>query len=200
MPLKNYGVLVGRPTDRRREDGTDTPHYQVRLEDADGVSYRIAVNVLSQESPSELLYLVEDDLRHPVADTAGALDLCWHALAPRAGLDLIRGNLVSRDRMRPLPPHVAGRAPERETVTLVNASPEPVDLTGWRIADRMKETCTVPAGPLAAGATLTVELNGRVALGNKGGTITLLERDGLKVSGVSYTAEQARSEGWTLTF
>jgi hypothetical protein len=53
---------------------------------------------------------------------------------------------------------------------------------------------------LAAGATLTVELNGRVALGNKGGTITLLERDGLKVSGVSYTAEQARSEGWTLTF
>lgn len=331
MPLKNYGVLVGRAEDRRREGATDTPHYQVRLIDGSGASYRIAVNVLSQESPSELLYAVDDDLRHPVTAAVGPLSPGWQPLPPRGGLDFIRGNLLSRDRMRPLPPDATGPdndladvldhyveraiadpqarvyafgerwgpesatkdkvfgfkpgngvhdihmnqgnsarfrgddgvwqdgglllhfpaedrwvgiflafqsqawhtddvtghaiadrpepaeegaavriiaamvnpigpAPERETVTLINASPQPVDLTGWRIADRMKQTCSLPAGPLAAGATLNVTLNGGVALGNKGGSITLLERTGLKVSGVSYTAEEARSEGWTLTF
>ena len=64
MPLNKYGVLVGRAVDSRREGGTDSPHYQVRI-DAGGTSYRIAVNVLSQESPSELLYLADDDFRHP---------------------------------------------------------------------------------------------------------------------------------------
>ena len=39
-----------------------------------------------------------------------------------------------------------------------------------------------------------------VQLGNKGGSITLLDKGGLKVFGVSYTAEQARREGWTVTF
>ena len=33
-----------------------------------------------------------------------------------------------------------------------------------------------------------------VALGNKGGVITLLDPQGLKVHGVSYTTEQAREE------
>ena len=49
MPLTSYGVLVGRAVDARREGGSDTPHYQVRLEDPDGANYRIAVNVKSQE-------------------------------------------------------------------------------------------------------------------------------------------------------
>jgi hypothetical protein len=42
--------------------------------------------------------------------------------------------------------------------------------------------------------------SGGVALGNRGGTITLLDASGLKVHGVSYTSDQARREGWTLTF
>jgi hypothetical protein len=33
-----------------------------------------------------------------------------------------------------------------------------------------------------------------------GGTITLLDGTGLKVSGVSYTADQASREGWTIAF
>ena len=49
-----------------------------------------------------------------------------------------------------------GPAPERETVLLLNASPQSVDLTGWRLADRLKHSCPLPAGPLAAGATLEV--------------------------------------------
>ena len=93
-----------------------------------------------------------------------------------------------------------GGAPERETVLLLNASPQAVDLTGWRLADRMSQTCALPSVRLDAGATLSVPLRENVQLGNKGGSITLLDKGGLKVSGVAYTAEQARREGWTVTF
>jgi hypothetical protein len=39
-----------------------------------------------------------------------------------------------------------------------------------------------------------------VALGNKGGTLTLVDRAGLKVDGVAYTKEAAAAEGWTIVF
>jgi len=39
-----------------------------------------------------------------------------------------------------------------------------------------------------------------VQLGNRGGTITLLDARGLKVDGVAYTADQSGREGWTITF
>ena len=93
-----------------------------------------------------------------------------------------------------------GPAPERESVLLLNASPSPVDLTGWQVADRLKKLCPVPSGPLAAGATREVELAGEVQLGNHGGAITLLDAAGMKVAGVAYTEQQARQEGWTVVF
>ena len=44
-------------------------------------------------------------------------------------------------------------------------------------------------------------LDGKGAqLGNKGGIITLLDPDGLKVDGVSYTRDQVRRQGWTRVF
>ncbi|MFD9325777.1 DUF2278 family protein [Streptomyces sp. NPDC060065] len=93
-----------------------------------------------------------------------------------------------------------GPAPEPETVTLINASPDPVDLTGWHLTDRLDHRCPVPAGQLAPGASLLVPVTGEVQLGNRGGQITLLGADGLKVHGVSYTAEQSGREGWTIVF
>ena len=39
-----------------------------------------------------------------------------------------------------------------------------------------------------------------IALGNNRGAITLLDPQRLKVHGVSYTADQSRDVGWTLTF
>jgi uncharacterized protein YukJ len=331
MPLKKYGVLVASAVERRREGGSDSPHYQIRLS-ASGSEYRAAVNVLSQESPSELLYAVVDDLRHPITAAIGGLAPGWHDLSGRDGLDFIRGNIVTRAQMRALPPDVSGPdndlgdlldlhvqraigrsdalvylfgerwgpetvrdkifgfkpgngvhdihmnqgnsarfrgddgvwqdggllihfptenrwvgiflafqsqawhtddstghaiedidpepeptaepaiqiiaamvnpnggAPERETVLLLNASPQAIDLTGYRLADRNKQTGAVPAGRLDAGAVLSVVLPANVQLGNKGGSITLLDKAGLKVSGVAYTADQARREGWTVTF
>ena len=38
----NYGVLIGRPVERRREGGTDSPHYQLHLATDAGAHYRAA--------------------------------------------------------------------------------------------------------------------------------------------------------------
>ncbi|MGH3908708.1 MAG: DUF2278 family protein [Pseudonocardiaceae bacterium] len=333
MPLSSYGVLVGRAVDSRREAGTsDSPHYQIHVKDEDDVDYRIAVNVRSQLPPSDLLYLVDDDLRHPVTTILESLGSGWHLLPRRAGganLDFIRANLFDPAQMRPLPPDVPGAdndlsdhldhyvqraikesaarlyiygerwgperstkdkifgflpgngvhdihmnqgnsgrfraddgvwqdggmvirfpgesrwvglflafqsqawhtddttghaldggpdtdiaairilaalvnplgpAPEQETVLLINASPESVDLSGWRIADQRKNTCEITAGALGSGATLEVHVSNGVALSNRGGSITVLDDKGRKVSGVSYTAATAQREGWTITF
>ena len=324
MPLNAYGVLIATPVERRRESSSDSPHFQIHAVDAADTHYRIAVNVQSQQAPSELLYLVDDDLRHPVTAVLTGLAPGWHALPSlpgEASLDYIRGNLFDPAQMRPLPPDVSGPdndladlldhyvsrggtlyafgqrwgpeagkadktfgfrpgngvhdihmnqgnsprfegddgvwqdgallihlpaegrwvgiflafqsqawhtddvsghaiggapqaaaaavpilaalvnplgpAPERETVLLLNASPSPVDVTGWRIADRMAHTCPVPPGSLAPGATLEVVVSEHVQLGNQGGTITLLDATGLKVAGVSYTGAE---EGWTVVF
>lgn len=92
-----------------------------------------------------------------------------------------------------------GSAPEIERVTLINTSPEPIDLEGWQIADRLKKKYTL-SGIIDAGATINVTLSKQVQLGNKGGIITLLNNKGLKVDGVSYTSQQAQQEGWTIVF
>lgn len=68
MPLTSYGVLSGAVTGTRREGRTDTPHYQIELVDDAGAHYRIAVNVESRQSPSELLYRVLEDFRHPITN------------------------------------------------------------------------------------------------------------------------------------
>jgi len=335
VPLGSYGVLSGRVTQTRREPARDTPHYQIKLVDDAGTAYRVAVNVLSQQAPAELLYLVVDDFRHPVVAALGEGRSGWTAL-PRgpggANLDYIRANLLDPTAMRPLPPEVAGpdndladlldhylhrsqndpgsgifafgqrwgpedatrdkifgflpgngvhdvhmnqgnsaafrrddgvwqdggvllhlaaedrwvaiflafqsqawhtddltghalagkhrrgdlsteparivgalvnpigSAPEAETVTLINASPDPIDLTGWTLLDRMKQQCPLPNGPLDPGTTVLVRTTGAFQLGNDGGAITLLDANGLKVHGVSYTGEQADRQGWTVVF
>ncbi|WP_329192075.1 MULTISPECIES: DUF2278 family protein [unclassified Streptomyces] len=333
MPLKGYGVLAARAVDRRREGSSDTPHYQIHLTDNAGTHYRAAVNVESQQAPSELLYLVDDDLRHPVTELLPPAGSGWTALASRpgtAGLDFIRGNLFDPASMRVLPPDVEGAdndladlldhyvqraiadptatlyvfgqrfgpeanipdkvfgfrpgngvhdihmnqgnsgrfrsddgvrqdgamlvhlpaenrwvgiflafqsqswhtddntghsidtAPPRssdrdeplrimaalvnpsgsapEAVTVLNTSPAPVDLRGWQLTDRNRQPLPLPAGTLEPGTTLTVASGNGFRLGDQGGTITLLNPDGIKVHGVAYTARQAEPEGRTITF
>lgn len=340
MALRNYGVLKGRTVAAKREEDRSSPHYQVHIV-ANNTHYRIAVNVLSQLSPSELLFLVNDNFQHPITVNLPGLPLDFTPLQSTPGgraLDFIRANLFNRLDMRLLPPNLPGPnndlsdqiehyvnraiqeadaliyafgqrwgpepqipdkifgfkpgngihdihmnqgnvaphvgddgvwqdgallfqfpsaqqwvaiflafqsqawhtddktghtspdvpqpgpgpqpdpsepdhvirivgalvnpigpAPEKETVTLINASPAPIDLNGWKIADKLKNKHTL-SGTLGPGACLTVALPPQVQLGNKGGIITLLNDKGLKVDGVSYTAEQARKEGWTLVF
>ncbi|MEQ6342299.1 MAG: DUF2278 family protein [Gammaproteobacteria bacterium] len=336
MSLQRYGVLKGRAIDRRLGQG-ESPHYQVHIVD-EGTDYRIAVNVKSQQSPSELEYLVDDAFQHPV--TAGLVDLPlgFTPLERKPNglaLDFIRGNLFDRSRMRPLPFNVPGPdndlnevidhyiqrvmadesalvyafgerwgpedikdkifgfkpgngihdihmnqansaqfreddgvwqdgamlihfpaqnqwvavflkfqsqgwhsdditghrieptptpgptpqpfepqgivrivaalvnpigpAPEKETVTLLNTSPQPIDLAGWTIANKAKQKHPL-SGILPPGEAKVVTLPQTVQLGNQGGIITLLNHEGLKVDGVAYTKEQAQREGWTIVF
>jgi uncharacterized protein YukJ len=119
MPLQQYGVLVGQVLDRRREHSADTPHFQLHVRDDAGVHYRVAVNVKSAESPSDLLYLVDDALTPAVISAFGALGSGWHALPSAPGgvaLDYARSGLFDRARMRPLPPDVSGAGNDLEDV------------------------------------------------------------------------------------
>ncbi len=372
MPLKEYGVLVGRPIDSKPGAG-QSPHYQIRVVDRT-THWRIAVNVKSKLFPSELLYQVVEDFRHPVTDTVGGLDPGFHELssAPATGaLDFIRGNLFDPAAMRPLPHNVpgpdndlnekiaafvsraiqdehatiyvfgerwgpepgradkhfgflpgngihdvhmnqgnsarfrrddgvwqdgalllhfpaivdaagnqvfpeqwvgvflafqsqcwhtddatghclgevpddggaggggtgggeaggggesaeekrrpvvdpesdgrvrivaalvnpTGHDPGRESVTLVNVTPDPIDLDGWAIADKNKKQSELSGPTIGAAEALVVVLDGQGAqLSNKGGIISLLDADGLKVDGVAYTRDQVRRQGWSLVF
>ena len=56
------------------------------------------------------------------------------------------------------------------------------------------------AGEIAAGATLVVVMQQPVALSNRGCIITLLNAQGIKVHGVSYTRQQAAQPGRTIPF
>ncbi|MFD4972789.1 DUF2278 family protein [Streptomyces sp. NPDC058424] len=335
MPLKKYGVLAARLVDRRREGSGDTPHYQIHLADDAGTHYRVAVNVLSQQAPSELLYLADDDFHHPITDLLPPAGSGWTALPSQPGtasLDFIRGNLFDPTKMRLLPPDLpgpdndladlldhyiqraindpticlyafgqrwgpephtpdkifgflpgngvhdihmnqgnsggfraddgvwqdgglllhlptesrwialflafqsqtwhtddttghridtaaprtgdgqdplrilaalvnpTGPAPGAETVTLINTSRTPVSLADWHLTDQYKHNLPLPDATLRPGETLTVPAVDGFRLGNRGGTITLLNPAGHKAHGVSYTARQAQQEGQTITF
>jgi uncharacterized protein YukJ len=109
MPLKDYGVLKGKAIEVRLGAG-QTPHYQVRIVD-DTTDYRIAVNVKSQLAPSEVEYIIVEHYQHPITAMAQQFPLGFTPLqsVPGSGaLDLIRGNLFDRTKMRPLPANVAG--------------------------------------------------------------------------------------------
>ncbi len=330
MPLKNYGVLKGKAIDRKLGSGNN-PHYQVLI-DTNGVKHRIAVNVKSKLSPSELLYFVDDNFEHPITQELVKLDYGFNHLDRKPGglaLDYVRGNMFDTTQMKPLPHDVPGpdndlnelielyvgrsqssedaviyafgekwgpetdtkdkyfdfvpgngihdihmnqgsvgrfqkdngvwqdgglliHYPNREqwvgifltfqsqsfhtddkngdrldsllaastadirilaalvnpvgsdrnteTVTLINTSTDKVDLSGWALTDYDKRKHHLD-GAINPGEVLQVPLvsNG-ISLENKGGTITLLDRQGIKIDGVSYTKEDVQKEGKTVVF
>jgi hypothetical protein len=86
-----------------------------------------------------------------------------------------------------------------ETVTILNTSPRTIALNGWALADKNKNRQPLQ-GSIDAGASLKITVAAPLQLSNKGGIITLLDEQGLKVDGVSYTKEQASNPGWTIVF
>jgi uncharacterized protein YukJ len=96
-------------------------------------------------------------------------------------------------------PRNPGGTPEKETVTLLNATAQEQDLNGWSLLDKT-DAATPLSGKIAAGETVVVAVKLPMTLSNKGGTITLLDNNGLKVHGVAYTKAQAGKEGETVVF
>lgn len=90
-------------------------------------------------------------------------------------------------------------SPEVETVTLLNPTPGPVDLTGWTLLDTHEARLPL-SGVISSGEARQIAVSHPLALSNKGGVITLVDGSGLKVDGVSYTREQAQNPGWTILF
>ncbi|MDF3308890.1 DUF2278 family protein [Rhodococcus sp. T2V] len=90
-------------------------------------------------------------------------------------------------------------SPEVETVTLLNTTSAAIDLDGWRLLDRDKHPMAL-SGTIEAGDTLRCTLTVPVVLPNTGGQITVLNPDGLRVDGVTYTKVQASQPGFSITF
>ncbi len=93
-----------------------------------------------------------------------------------------------------------GADPSQEFVTVLNTSDSTLDLTGWQILDQQDQADPI-TGSIEPGAAAVLRLSGRGAqLSNKGGTITLLNAQGLKVDGVAYTKNDAQTEGQPVVF
>lgn len=336
MSLQRYGVLKGKAIETKKGTG-NTPHFQILVSD-DRLLFRIAVNVESQEPPSDVLYFVDENFTHPVIDLIAPLPMGYHPLEKKPGelaIDFIRGNLFDSSQMVALPHNIPGEdndlnelvqkyvakaiamesseiyafgerwgpedvrdkffgfipgngihdihmnqgssdrfmkydgvwqdgcliihlpdenkwigiflafqsqcfhtddatghrltdvcdkavPPETaadkrvciiaalvnpkggdkglEALTLLNTTPAEIDLVGWSLLDKNKKKMLLK-GKIRAGEALYVPLSGKdIELSNKGGIITLLDKSGLKVDGVSYTKKQAAKEGWTMVF
>ena len=86
-----------------------------------------------------------------------------------------------------------------ETVTLLNVSGQPLHLEGWALLDRNKNAMPLQ-GVIGEGDTLRITLKRPVRLSNKGGIITILNPEGLRVDGVTYTRAQASQPGVSIKF
>lgn len=110
MSIKNYGVLKGKPV--KSDPGSNkSPHYQVLIQDDQGINYRIAINIQSEAYPSEVLYLVSENLPEKEITQLPAISSGFTSLAnqkPPLGLDFIRGHLFNPADMVPLPAEKTG--------------------------------------------------------------------------------------------
>lgn len=88
----------------------------------------------------------------------------------------------------------------KEYVILLNKSDQDINLDGWKILDKSKVNADLIKNKIIpAGDTLKIILSGQGAqLSNKGGIITLLNPEGLKIDGTAYTKSDAHSEGEVL--
>jgi hypothetical protein len=86
-----------------------------------------------------------------------------------------------------------------EFVILLNKSDQDIDLEGWQIVDKLNKKETITHQIIKAGRTRRIFLSGNGAqLSNKGGNITLVNADGIKIDGATYTAGDASAQGWVI--
>ncbi len=88
-----------------------------------------------------------------------------------------------------------------ETVTLINTTPAMIEIADWQLVDRNGGAFILGGIQLGSGQTHQAVLPANTCqLSNKGGTITLNDDKGRKVDHVSYTHDDARTQGATVVF
>lgn len=95
-------------------------------------------------------------------------------------------------------PNPAGADPDHESASFANVTAANVDLDGWKLFDRSGHAQDLN-GVIASGDVLRVTLAGDLALGNRGGTLTLADASGYTIDQVTYTEAQVR-QGRTIVF
>ncbi|KAF6689434.1 DUF2278 domain-containing protein [Bacillus cereus] len=107
MPLKNYGVLKGQVVGYTPPDNKDsTPHFTVNISDNNNREYEIIINVKSKERPSELLYYAGKNFHSEQITNLPNLNYGFTNITSNnreIALDYIRGNLLDRCKLVPLP-------------------------------------------------------------------------------------------------
>lgn len=105
-----YGALRGRPDRYQREDHTKTPHLQIRVLDAGGQPWRIAVNVESDDGSEVVFWVVDPLVGHPILTGVDTLGPGFSEQPPDPGhaLDFTKAPLFDLGTGRELPP--SGRA------------------------------------------------------------------------------------------
>lgn len=94
-----------------------------------------------------------------------------------------------------------GPAPEKEIVVIGNTSTSTVNVTGWRILDKNNNADTISSLKLPPGESRPVNLSGKGAqLGNKGGTIRLVDPLKVLIHAVSYSENDAKTEDRYIRF
>lgn len=104
MPIQNYGVLKARPLQGVNATAS-SPHYQVLVADANETQFRLAINVQSQDQPTNLQYYVAQNFQHAITSQLLALPSTYLALASQTGglaLDYIRSGLFPLDQVEQL--------------------------------------------------------------------------------------------------
>ncbi|MFI5492320.1 lamin tail domain-containing protein [Actinoplanes sp. NPDC051859] len=95
-------------------------------------------------------------------------------------------------------PDPGGTDRGNERLTLLNTTAADIGLDGWALRDRNGHTHRL-AGTLGGGAVVQIVAAGTFALGNTGGTITLIDDRGVPVDEVRYRAGQVK-RGRTIAF
>ncbi|PNP41722.1 hypothetical protein TGAMA5MH_06315 [Trichoderma gamsii] len=108
--------------------------------------------------------------------------------------------LISRALVNPSgPDNQPGTKPE--TVFLTNRTAQTVDLSEWKIRNQVGQFEKLPDGATLAAKEVSKDFKvPKCPLSNQGGIITLLNAEGFKVHGVSYTKAQAKQEGTVVSF
>ena len=87
-----------------------------------------------------------------------------------------------------------------EMVYLLNRSTKGISLTDWSLLNKDDKGNRLSGDTWLAPGQVRAVTMGKVPLSNKGGLISLLDEEGNKVDGVSYTKEQSNVEGNLVLF